>query len=77
MVELPGTRINTPNSHGTGCTLSSAIAANLAKGMALETAVKNAKNYIIEALQAGAEYQIGKGHGPVQHFYDLWPQSTS
>lgn len=73
MLELPGERINTPNSHGTGCTLSSAIAANLAKGINLETAVKNAKAYIIGALKAGAEYKIGKGHGPVHHFFDLRP----
>ena len=72
MIELPGKRIDTPNSHGTGCTLSSAIAANLARGTALETAVKNAKSYIIGALEAGADYQTGKGHGPVHHFYDLW-----
>ncbi len=72
MLELPGERINTPNSHGTGCTLSSAIAANLAKGVNLKAAVKNAKAYIIGALKAGAEYKTGKGHGPVHHFYDLW-----
>ena len=72
MLELPGERINTPNSHGTGCTLSSAIAANLAKGVNLKAAVKNAKSYIIGALKAGAEYKTGKGHGPVHHFYDLW-----
>lgn len=74
ITELPGTRIDTPNSHGTGCTLSSAIAANLAKGMPLETAVQNAKTYITSALAAGAEYTTGKGHGPVNHFYDLWPK---
>ncbi len=72
MIELPGTRINTPNSHGTGCTLSSAIAAGLAKGLALKEAVKQAKAYIIGALKAGASYKTGKGHGPVHHFYDLW-----
>ena len=72
MIELPGTRIDTPNSHGTGCTLSSAIAAGLAKGLALEEAVKQAKTYIIGALKAGAAYKTGKGHGPVHHFYDLW-----
>jgi hydroxymethylpyrimidine/phosphomethylpyrimidine kinase len=74
IVELHSTRIDTPNSHGTGCTLSSAIAANLAKGMPLETAVQNAKIYITGALTAGAEYTTGKGHGPVNHFYDLWPK---
>lgn len=72
MIELPGTRIDTPNSHGTGCTLSSAIAAGLARGLALEEAVKQAKTYIIGALKAGAAYKTGKGHGPVHHFYDLW-----
>ena len=74
MTEFFGKRINTPNSHGTGCTLSSAIAANLAKGIELEIAVKNAKAYIIGALCAGAAFQTGKGHGPVHHFYDLWPK---
>jgi len=72
MVELPGTRIDTPNAHGTGCTLSSAIAAGLARGVALEPAVKQAKAYITGALKAGARYKTGKGHGPVHHFYDLW-----
>ncbi|MCP4717926.1 MAG: bifunctional hydroxymethylpyrimidine kinase/phosphomethylpyrimidine kinase [Desulfobacteraceae bacterium] len=74
MTEFFGKRINTPNSHGTGCTLSSAIAANLAKGIELKIAVKNAKDYIMGALCAGADYQTGKGHGPVHHFYNLWPQ---
>ncbi len=72
IIELPGTRIDTPNSHGTGCTLSSAIAAGLARGFALEEAVKQAKAYIIGALEAGTAYKTGKGHGPVHHFYDLW-----
>lgn len=72
MIHLPGERIDTQNSHGTGCTLSSAIAANLARGMALEPAVKMAKVYITHALRAGAEYQTGKGHGPVHHFYKFW-----
>ncbi len=72
MTELGGHRIDTNNSHGTGCTLSSAIAANLAKGVALDVAVKNGKAYISGALAAGADYKIGKGHGPVHHFYDLW-----
>lgn len=73
MTKLSGTRINTPNSHGTGCTLSSAVCAGLAKGAGLETAVKNAKIYITRALTAGAEYTTGRGgHGPVNHFYDLW-----
>ena len=72
MVELPGTRIDTPNSHGTGCTLSSAIAAGLAKGLDIEAAVSSAKAYITEALAAGAAYATGRGHGPVHHFYGMW-----
>lgn len=65
-------RVDTVNTHGTGCTLSSAIAAWLAKGADLETAVMNAKEYINHAIIAGAEYKIGKGHGPVHHFHSLW-----
>jgi hydroxymethylpyrimidine/phosphomethylpyrimidine kinase len=72
MINLPGERIDTKNSHGTGCTLSSAITANLARGMVLEPAVKMAKVYITHALRAGAEYRTGKGHGPVHHFYKFW-----
>ena len=72
LTKLSGERIDTLNSHGTGCSLSSAVCANLAKGVELETAVQNAKAYIIGALLAGAEYTTGKGHGPVNHFYDLW-----
>lgn len=69
---LKGSRIATLNNHGTGCTSSSAIAAGLAKGLDLPTAVRKAKTYIDEALQAGAEVIIGKGHGPVHHFHSWW-----
>lgn len=62
-----GRRIENPNTHGTGCTLSSAIAANLAKGYALETAVKRAKEYISGALEAMLD--LGKGSGPLDHGY--------
>ncbi len=65
-------RIDTPNTHGTGCTLSSAIAAHLAKGLPLEDAVLQSKIYINGALEAGAAYQLGNGHGPVHHFYGYW-----
>ena len=54
-----------PNTHGTGCTLSSAIASNLAKGFSLADAVMRAKNYISEALAAGLD--LGKGSGPIKH----------
>ncbi|SFL84198.1 hydroxymethylpyrimidine/phosphomethylpyrimidine kinase [Desulfomicrobium norvegicum] len=69
VVTLPGVRIQTRNNHGTGCTLSSAIASNLARGEDMETAVRNAKEYISEAIRAGAAYVIGQGHGPVHHFH--------
>ena len=64
-----GRRINNPNTHGTGCTLSSAIAANLAKGMALEDAVCRAKEYISGALAAMLD--LGHGRGPMNHLFDL------
>jgi hydroxymethylpyrimidine/phosphomethylpyrimidine kinase len=64
-------RIHTRNTHGTGCTLSSAIAAYLAKGSDLETAVGLAKAYLSNALISGQAYLIGKGHGPVNHFWAL------
>ena len=64
-----GRRINNPNTHGTGCTLSSAIASNLAKGMDLEEAVRRAKDYISAAL--GAMLDLGHGRGPMNHLFDL------
>lgn len=64
-----GRRIDNPNTHGTGCTLSSAIAANLAKGFALEEAVKRAKDYISGALAAMLD--LGAGSGPMNHAFDL------
>lgn len=69
---LPGKRIATGNNHGTGCTLSSAIAASLAKGLEPLAAVIHAKDYITAAIEAGAAYKIGKGHGPVHHFHAFW-----
>ena len=68
-VFLPADRIDTTNTHGTGCTLSSAIAANMARGKGVEEAVRLAKEYITGAIAAGADYELGRGHGPVHHFY--------
>lgn len=65
-------RHETDNTHGTGCTLSSAIAAGLARGMSLETAVRSAKAYVTAAIRAADTLSIGKGHGPVHHFHALW-----
>lgn len=73
-VEISGPRIDTINNHGTGCTLSSAITAYLARGEGLETAVHRARIYIEGALKAGAGYQIGQGHGPVHHYYRFWDE---
>ena len=64
-----GKRIQNPNTHGTGCTLSSAIAANLAKGFSLEASVQRSKNYISGALSAMLD--LGEGSGPMQHNFNL------
>ena len=72
-VEIPyiykGHNIDSPNVHGTGCTLSSAIAANLAKGFSLEESVRRAKDYISGALAAMLD--LGTGSGPMNHAFDL------
>ena len=67
-------RIETENTHGTGCTLSSAVAAHLARGMNLEESVKRAKAYVTCAIESGALYELGTGHGPVNHFYGIWEE---
>jgi hydroxymethylpyrimidine/phosphomethylpyrimidine kinase len=69
---LRGARIDTVNTHGTGCTLSSAIGAYLARGLPVGEAIRAAKTYIEEAIKAGADYAIGAGHGPVHHFHRWW-----
>ena len=69
LIWFEGKRIDNPNTHGTGCTLSSAIAANLAKGFTLAESVQRAKNYISGAL--GAMLDLGKGSGPMNHAFDL------
>ena len=65
-------RIETKNDHGTGCTLSSAVAAGLAGGLDLVAAVSRAKSYLTGALIKGADYRLGGGHGPVHHFWEHW-----
>ena len=67
-----GRRIDNPNTHGTGCTLSSAIASNLAKGYDLDTSVEKAKAYISGAL--GAMLDLGRGSGPMDHAFDIKPE---
>ena len=68
-VVLASARMASRNTHGTGCTLSSAIAAHLALGEPLEPAVRAARQYILGAIQAGAGVQVGHGHGPLNHGY--------
>jgi hydroxymethylpyrimidine/phosphomethylpyrimidine kinase len=68
-LRLAAPRVATKNTHGTGCTLSSAIAAGLAKGQSLESAVRAAKAYVSAAIAAADRLDVGKGHGPVHHFY--------
>lgn len=65
-------RIATRNTHGTGCTLSAAIAAGLAKGLSLHEAVREAKAYVTAAITAADRLDIGSGHGPLHHFHKWW-----
>jgi hydroxymethylpyrimidine/phosphomethylpyrimidine kinase len=69
---LSAPRIATANTHGTGCSLSSAIAAGLAKGEAIDDAVRNAKTWITEAIAAGSRLDVGHGHGPLHHFHRFY-----
>lgn len=64
-----GEAVDTPNTHGTGCTLSSAIACFMAQGFGVEEAVRRAKRYVAEAIAAGSGVTTGHGHGPVNHFF--------
>jgi hydroxymethylpyrimidine/phosphomethylpyrimidine kinase len=68
--DFTSTRVDTQNTHGTGCTFASAIAASLAKGESLRVAAAMAKAYVTKALQMS--YPLGRGHGPVHHFYRYW-----
>lgn len=71
---LEAPRVDTLNTHGTGCTLSSALAALLACGLPMAEAAAVAKDYLTGALEASGDLDVGKGHGPVQHFWELWGQ---
>ena len=70
--EFQNTRVTTNNSHGTGCSLSSAIAAHLALGHSLDRSVYKGITYVHDGLVAGADYKIGGGHGPIHHFHNMW-----
>ncbi len=73
MKELRSARVATSSTHGTGCTLSAAIAALLGQGRSLAAAVDEAKIYIGQAIAAAGGLDVGRGHGPVHHFHELWP----
>ncbi|WP_415901869.1 bifunctional hydroxymethylpyrimidine kinase/phosphomethylpyrimidine kinase [Neptuniibacter sp. QD29_5] len=71
-IEFLSPRVNTKNTHGTGCTLAAAITAYLAKGESPATAVRLAKDYITSALRGADKLNVGAGHGPVNHFHAYW-----
>jgi hydroxymethylpyrimidine/phosphomethylpyrimidine kinase len=71
-VALSAPRVATQNTHGTGCSLSSAIAAELAKGAELETAVRDAKSFVSAAIAAADRFTVGHGHGPIHHFHRFY-----
>jgi len=74
--EYPAKRIDTRNTHGTGCTLSAAIAALLPR-FAMPEAVRRAKAYLADAIAASNRLDVGSGHGPVHHFHALWTEDTA
>ncbi|PKO78399.1 MAG: bifunctional hydroxymethylpyrimidine kinase/phosphomethylpyrimidine kinase [Betaproteobacteria bacterium HGW-Betaproteobacteria-13] len=78
MIELPAPRIETKNTHGTGCTLSSAIAALLPRHTGgfrpVEAAVRQARQWLLGAIAHSGELAVGHGHGPVHHFHAMWPR---
>jgi len=72
VIALAAPRIATENTHGTGCSLSSAIAAGLAKGEDLEAAVRNAKAWVSAAIASADRFSVGHGHGPIHHFHRFY-----
>jgi hydroxymethylpyrimidine/phosphomethylpyrimidine kinase len=72
VLALPAPRVATQNTHGTGCSLSSAIAAELAKGAPLDAAVRNAKAFVSAAIAAADRFTVGHGHGPIHHFHRFY-----
>ncbi len=72
VTRLEAVRIETKNTHGTGCTLSAAIAAMLGRGASVEDAVRSAKRYITGAIAHADELEVGSGHGPTHHFHGVW-----
>lgn len=77
LTKLSSPRVDTKNTHGTGCSLSSALASYLAQGYCLEDAAQKAKTFIYEAIKAGKDYKLGEGSGPIHHFYKTEPSDFS
>ena len=75
-MRLSAPRIATRNTHGTGCTYAAAIAAGLARGESVRSAVISARQYVQQAIVAAASLRIGQGHGPLHHFAALWPKDA-
>jgi hydroxymethylpyrimidine/phosphomethylpyrimidine kinase len=73
VLRLAATRVDTTSTHGTGCTLSSAVAALRPAAPDWETAVRGAKDYLTGALRASDQLHVGSGHGPLHHLHALWP----
>jgi hydroxymethylpyrimidine/phosphomethylpyrimidine kinase len=71
-VRFTAPRIATENTHGSGCTLASGVAAGLAKGLSLREAVQEAKTYVSAAIAAADRLKVGSGHGPLHHFHKWW-----
>ena len=71
-IALSAPRVVTQNTHGTGCSYSSAIAACLAKGQGLQNAVRTAHDWLYHAILHSDELEVGHGHGPVHHFHEIW-----
>lgn len=72
-LELPAARVQTSNTHGTGCTLSAAVTALLPQRRDLDSALREAKHYVSAALEASQQLAVGGGHGPLHHFHAWWP----
>ncbi len=75
VIELPAARVATRNTHGTGCTFSSAIAALLPQRPTVAEAVRDAHAYVARAIRASELLSVGQGHGPLHHFHTLWPSA--
>ncbi len=77
LIRLPATRLASRNTHGTGCTLSSAIAALIPQSPDLESAVRRAKGYLTGAIAAADRLSVGGGHGPTHHFHEMWQRDAA